>query len=117
MKNIFTLVLIFCCGFGYAQETTDDCNGTLKVPSAFSPNGDEKNELWSIPFVCPPELFHITVYDRWGHLVFESRSYTFTWDGNGRTGDAVPDGTYTYAIKYSLDGNKYQSKGTVAVLR
>ena len=64
------------------------------MPSAFSPNGDGKNDLFgpiSHVYVVVKE-FHI--YNRWGQLVHNSTEY---WDGKF-DGKEQPSGTYIYYI-------------------
>ena len=69
--------------------------GPLIMPSAFSPNGDGKNDLFgpiSHTYVVVKE-FHI--YNRWGQLVHNSTDY---WDGKF-DGKEQPSGTYMYYIE------------------
>jgi gliding motility-associated-like protein len=55
----------------------------LGLPNAFSPNGDNHNDLfilhgWSY---CVTD-FTIVIYDRWGEKVYESQNPSKSWDGN-----------------------------------
>jgi gliding motility-associated-like protein len=66
------------------------------VPNAFSPNGDGINELWEVlnlrSYIRPV----ISVYDRWGRMVYRTYGYQ-PWDGNSG-GKPSPVGTYYYVI-------------------
>ena len=59
----------------------------------------------------------VTIYDRWGILVFESNSIRWEWDGTYKD-QPVPDGTYTYKIKYTTRSGIYgEFVGHVNVLK
>ncbi|MBM55767.1 MAG: hypothetical protein CMB32_04335 [Euryarchaeota archaeon] len=84
------------------------------IPTAFSPNGDDVNDLFpwspgntqlgfvsdSIPGNIP--VFEMTIISRWGDTIFQSIDKDHCWDGTAN-GNPVPDGTYTAVIRI-LDG-------------
>ncbi|RMG85788.1 MAG: gliding motility-associated C-terminal domain-containing protein, partial [Bacteroidetes bacterium] len=72
--------------------STEACPLRLYVPNIFSPNGDGINDTF---FAQGPDyrILQLTVYDRWGGVVYESRSPTPAWDGSGASA-----GVYTYKI-------------------
>lgn len=85
----------------------------IKIPNAFSPNGDAINDLWVIAGV---ELYPdciLTVFDRDGRKIFEQKGYTNTWDGTYQ-GKQVPEGTYFYVFGCT---DKTPLSGTILVAR
>ncbi|MEO5585060.1 MAG: PKD domain-containing protein [Flavobacteriales bacterium] len=60
------------------------------APSAFSPNGDGMNEVWT-PSVIGAREYQLDIFDRWGHSVFSTTDPSKGWDGK----DAMP-GMYSY---------------------
>jgi gliding motility-associated-like protein len=70
-----------------------------KPSNSFSPNGDNINDVWEIPFLEDFPNCHIQVFTRWGQTVFETTGYTFlkSWDGK-YNGSTVDPGTYFYVI-------------------
>lgn len=70
----------------------------LYIPSAFSPNADNQNDEWIIPNIDLFPTCEVTIYNRWGELIFFSRGYTQPWDGTYRQ-ERVPSGMYTYQIR------------------
>lgn len=98
--------------------TIKKITGSLYVPNAFTPDGDEHNNTFrttgfSIKF------FHMEIYDRWGGLVFETDDINSHWDGTFG-GKACPQGIYTYSVRYGLDFNTdevLRLTGHVNVLR
>ncbi|MCB0794028.1 MAG: gliding motility-associated C-terminal domain-containing protein, partial [Flavobacteriales bacterium] len=75
-------------------------------PNAFTPDGDGVNEKWG-PVGHYIELFELTVFDRWGQVVFESDEFEKTWDGTINGGDIAPTGVYVY--KYKAEGHLFPS--------
>lgn len=71
------------------------------IPDIFTPNSDDLNETFTITGI---EFFpgsSVSIFDRWGGLVFESSDYKNTW-----TGDDAPDGVYYYIFNRS-DGESF----------
>ena len=84
------------------------------VPNAFSPNGDGVNDTWNIPALAAYPGYEISVYNRWGQKVFNTRSMLKAWDGK-LNGKPLPVGAYNYFINMGSGLN--QLKGTVLIIR
>ena len=71
----------------------------IKIPNAFSPNGDGPHDLWEIPELTKYPDASVIVFNRYGQKVFESKhGYTSPWDGK-YNGTKVPVGVYYFVIK------------------
>lgn len=88
---------------------------TAIIPNAFTPNGDGVNDYWDIPELADFPACIVSIYTRYGSLVFQSRGYGKPWDGTSK-GSPVPMGTYYYIIDPRQDNIKPIS-GYVAVIR
>lgn len=84
----------------------------LTVPTGFSPNGDGINDTFVIPELSLYDKSRITIYNRWGDIVYETLDYQNDWNGTCQSdfcigvGD-LPEGTYYYHIEakgISFDG-------------
>lgn len=88
------------------------------IPSAFSPNGDGDNERYEIrsKFV---ESGTITIYDRWGSILFKDDLDGSGWDGTSpKSNVPVPGGNYTYRIDgVSLAGEPFSRNGILTLLK
>jgi gliding motility-associated-like protein len=87
----------------------------IYVPTAFTPNGDTHNDTWRIPALefYPNAL--ITVFNRYGQIVFQSKGGGKGWDGTFK-GQAQPQGSYIYILRPTA--NVIQDmKGTVTLIR
>ena len=84
------------------EETCDP----LDISEGFSPNGDGNNDTWYIQGIDCFPTNEVTVYNRWGGLVYQVTGYdnkTKKWDGIPTGGAVVgnrklPYGTYYYLI-------------------
>ena len=84
-------------------QLCEDINTTF--PTVITPNNDGKNDLFVINFLeqIYPEL-RITIFNRWGTVVFESTGYQVPWDGTNN-GEELPMGTYFYKIELNDESN------------
>ncbi len=71
------------------------------IPNVFSPNGDGINDKFQVYYSELPAVFKISIFNRWGSLVYESNSIDEIWDGtvNGKKSD---NGVYVYKIEYEI---------------
>jgi gliding motility-associated-like protein len=91
------------------------------APNIFTPDGNSFNETWRV-HINGIDIyeFELTIYNRFGQIVFQSFDSEATWDGTyGNTGNVVQDGTYPWVItaKDAIDDNKYQFKGTINIVK
>lgn len=70
----------------------------LYVPDAFSPNGDGMNDSWELPGIEAFPDAIVTIFNRWGEIIFSSdKGYTHPFDGT-LNGTSLPQGMYVYTI-------------------
>ena len=87
------------------------------VPSAFTPNGDGRNDVFKPVAVGIAKLYFFRVMDRWGRLLFQTKIIGTGWDGL-YDGELQPAGTYVFEIKGSdYEGNIIEKRGTVVLIR
>lgn len=113
----------------------------LKIPNVFTPNGDGTNDYFIIslengndtpgtggnsvgrrdseyeyenyePLNRYYESSELTVFNRWGRIVYHSKDYHNDWNG----GD-LPDATYFYVLKCHGLKNDATYQGSVMILR
>jgi gliding motility-associated-like protein len=87
------------------------------IPNSFSPNDDGLNDVF-MPGGIYYDKYDLTIYDRWGGIVFQSTDQVKTWDGNDTRGRAMQGDSYMYKIKiYSYDRREYNAYGTITLLK
>jgi len=78
----------------------EDCFCTFFLPSAFSPNADGLNETFGPKWECDLIDYRMEIWNRWGHLVFETNDPNETWDGSFNNGLPKED-MYIYKVRYT----------------
>lgn len=90
------------------------------MPNAFSPNSDEFNPVFGpVHELHSFKLYKLSVYNRWGQLVFYTEEPNAKWDGN-YNGEPAPAGAYLYICEIRsncLPDNEQFKKGTVHLMR
>lgn len=79
----------------------DNCP-SYQLPNIFTPNGDNINETF-IPFPYKyVEQIQLSIYNRWGQIVFKTNSPNINWDGiSSVTKRPCPSGVYFYSCLVS----------------
>jgi gliding motility-associated-like protein len=92
----------------------------VRIPDAFTPNGDGHNDRWNILGIS--EVNHLVIFDRWGEKVFE-RDHFYPgdadagWDGTAN-GRPAPAGVYVYFAQMQCPtGGAFERRGTVVLVR
>ncbi len=85
------------------------------VPSAFTPNNDGRNDTWKIPALDAYPDALLTVFNRYGQIIFQSKGSGHWWDGTFK-GKPQPQGSYIYILRPTQNPVN-DMKGTVTILR
>jgi gliding motility-associated-like protein len=80
-----------------------ECYIDLIIPEGFSPNGDGVNDSFTILGLEDYPNNKLTVFNRWGHKVFEATNYQNDWAGYSQSAltlgsGLLPKGTYFYVL-------------------
>lgn len=86
------------------------------VPSAFSPNGDGKNDCFRLKYWGTFRSLELEIFDRHGQRVFSTTNPEECWNGTYQ-GHAEPAGTYIYQIKATTQCGIAYRKGSVVLVR
>jgi gliding motility-associated-like protein len=92
------------------------------IPNAFTPDGDQFNNVWKPVFsdVKDPQNYRAAIYNRWGEIIWESYNPQVGWDGTyGSQGIPVQDGIYIYEVIFGYKSNakKERITGHISVIR
>lgn len=82
----------------------------LKVPTSFSPNNDNLNDLFKPYGVDFVKEYKLSIYNRWGNLIFASSNPNVGWDGSVAGLQALP-GQYLVLVEV-IDFNNEKKKYT-----
>jgi gliding motility-associated-like protein len=87
------------------------------VPTAFTPNGDGRNDVLRPIAAGMQQVEYFRVFNRWGQLVFHTARSGEGWDGRIK-GKEQDTGVFVWEVK-AVDhlGAPYFRKGTVTLIR
>lgn len=91
----------------------------LFIPEVFTPDGDGKNDFFVIKGISGRNV-KLTVFNRWGNMVYQNATYDNTWDGVPNVSGFImgsgklPQGTYYYIVEFE-DGKDETVKGYVVL--
>jgi len=100
-----TFQLVVSNDQGCTNEVTSILNiiedAALYIPNTFSPDGNAFNNVFKVEGRnIDPNRFELTIYNRWGEVVFTSLDPAVGWDGAVTNKGVAPIGTYTYKVSY-----------------
>jgi len=117
-----TISLTVTDEFGCSAQdeiTINSCSSVdyfKNMPTAFTPNGDGKNDIWNIPELQIFPQAVVEIFDRWGKLVYRSeKGYSKPWDGKS-DGKDMPMDAYYFVIDLNTPGIEPLS-GTVTLIK
>ncbi|MCF8424442.1 MAG: gliding motility-associated C-terminal domain-containing protein [Bacteroidia bacterium] len=95
-----------------------NCDCEIFIPNSFTPNEDEKNDLFWPVFQCEYSYFSLTIFDRWGNTVYSSNNITGKWDGKFKS-NPCPDDIYVYRLEaiQKITDKKIIRNGHISLFR
>jgi gliding motility-associated-like protein len=120
-QDAFTIQVCDVFGACTSQQLQISVIGEIEIFNALSPNNDGQNDAFIIRYIdLIPDTQNnrVTIYNRWGDVVFEVINYNNTdrvFRGQNDNGKDLPSGTYFYKIEF---GNRMEMKtGYLSVRR
>jgi gliding motility-associated-like protein len=114
---LVTTTYTLAAGAGYcgsSSSVTVTVLPRVRIPSAFSPNGDSADDTWQIDNIGQYANNRVVVFNRWGSKIFEAANYRPGNEWNGTiNGQPAPVGTYYYIITL---GNSKSFSGPITVV-
>jgi len=100
----------------YEVDLDGECTD---VRSIITPNSDGENDAFII--ACAYRILdnELSIFNRWGELVFQRAGYNNDWEGTGQSNEMLPAGGYFYVFEFTdpSTGNIEQLKGHITILR
>ena len=119
--NVYTLIATSPAGcvkeVSLSIAVKETCDTIPKeLPNVITPNNDNLNDFWFIPWAETNTNITVEIYNRWGQKVWFVKSYdnnSRAWKGTNTDGEQLPDGTYYYVINFN-NGEAVQ-KGHISI--
>jgi gliding motility-associated-like protein len=86
-------------GCASSDQVTVTVRPAIRIPNAFTPNGDGRDDTWQIEFIEQYPENTVTVFNRWGNKIFSAENYSRANEWRGDiNGQPAPVGTYYYVV-------------------
>lgn len=115
-SGVYNIELIVTDELGCTDTTSYqiqfDAEFVYYIPNTFTPDGNEINQIFLPIFSnsINPENYRLSIYNRWGEVIFESLNPANGWDGSyGNDKKPCQPGIYTYVVSYRIP-NENQSR-------
>lgn len=96
----------------------DNQGSCYVADKVITPNGDGRNDVFTISCLDNASGKALSVYDRWGREVYTSNNYGNDWNGMDTDDANLNESTYMWVLRLTFDsGNSRIEKGYVTVLR
>jgi len=106
-----------CKGRDTVIVNPKDCMKGFYAPSAFSPNGDRKNDDFKPLLFGNVKKYQFTIFNRWGQVIFQTTEQFRGWDGKVAGVEQRSD-VFAWTCTYQLEGEEVKTeKGTVLIVR
>lgn len=106
-----------CIGRDTILVNAKDCMNGFYIPTAFTPDGDGKNDIFRPLLFGQVKKFNFTVYNRWGQRVFQTSELTKGWNGIF-AGTMQNSNIFIWTCTYQFEGMEVKTeKGTVMLIR
>ena len=100
-----------------SMEVFKKCDFEIYMPNAFTPNGDGLNDYFGVSNYNKNKLVKLSIYNRWGQLIFQTTDINKKWDGSFKK-NPQPMGTYVYYLEMeTLHGKAITKKGVLTMIR
>ncbi|MBK8343955.1 MAG: gliding motility-associated C-terminal domain-containing protein [Bacteroidetes bacterium] len=119
MIKKFTFYLLLLVGLGFNNQANAQTACTdIVIPDVITPNGDGINDLLIITCIENYPDNELTVYSRWGEIVYHAIGYSNNWDGYAEKNKSpLPNGTYVFILKAKMNGEEKQLTGNLTITR
>jgi gliding motility-associated-like protein len=86
------------------------------LPSAFSPNADGENDVWTPNASGHFIVLTMDIFNRWGEKMYSGSRHAYSWNGEYR-GQPQSKGVYTYYLLIEKNRQLFERKGSFTLVR
>jgi gliding motility-associated-like protein len=103
-KAIFRLKASNNNAISYSNTLEVPLKASLTFPNTFSPNDDGLNDtFYPLGAINTISNYSMTIYNRWGEVIFETQDPEQKWNGKSKTGKVYNTGLYFVKVNYKND--------------
>ena len=106
-----------CYGSDTITILPKQCMKGFFMPTAFTPNGDGRNDDVKPLLFGNVKKYRLTIYNRWGQIIFSSTEQFKGWDGKVG-GTQLRSDVFVWTCTYQFEGeSEKMEKGTITLIR
>jgi len=106
-----------CSTFKRMYLDVYNCAPLLEMPNVFTPNNDGLNDIFKPSAFENVSHISISIYNRWGILVYQYTGDALQWDGFTNKGEKASEGVYFWSLEFrDLDNNAFERQGSVTLM-
>lgn len=121
MERVRKFYLFFALGlmlsFNVKAQPKKEANPYFTTTTSFTPNGDGNNDVWKLNWQATPDSLHLTIYNRWGQIIAESKRLDFEWNGKNRKNKDTENGIYVFSVEIYTFGEVKKYNGSITLIR
>ena len=116
----------FGCRDSITKWITIEIDHSVEIPNAFTPSNPGDNPYYDpkgtkntvfYPFSNYVSDYQLSIFNRWGELIFESTEFEMGWNGTYRD-QPCPQDVYVYKVEFMFtDGKRRTKVGDVTLFR
>ena len=109
------------CSTNDTIALSDDCPFIFYLPNSFTPNDDNKNDIF-LPKAANIDEYEMLIFNRWGEQIFSSNDLSSGWNGKTAKGNLAQIDVYVYVVNFKfINANgklqKHNRVGKVSLIR
>lgn len=118
MPGLYRVTVDNNCGSTTDEILVKEGRCDIWFPTAFTPNGDGKNDFFTAAGDARLSNFYLSIYNRWGEKVFETNDQMKGWNGRYKGQLPLP-GVYIWNCSYTKRNGpaSRELKGTILLIR
>ncbi|GEM_PF-1961820 len=89
----------------------------IVIFTAVSPNRDGQNDVFYIAGIEEFPQSKLTIYNRWGNIVYQVTNYQNDWTGTWKNSQELPDGSYFYELELNEPNDNRMFRGFLELHR
>ena len=117
-NTTLTVYNAYGCSDVISKEIIVEPYFTFYIPNVFSPDYDGKNDTFFGVGIGISE-YEITIFDRWGEKIFESKDIEIGWDGRAKGGaEIAQQDVYVWKVNLKdIFNKKHEYLGKVTLIK
>lgn len=113
----YSVVVDNGCDTAQASTHIEEKVCHIYFPTAFTPNHDGRNDQFKILTEYQFQEYHLSIYNRWGQMIFDTYNPSTGWDGSFKGTIQQNAEAFVWFCRFKRNNITSEMKGTVMLIR